>query len=294
MTVAAIHAEGVSKAFRGQRVLDGVGLSVEPGERIALVGPNGAGKTTLIRCLLGEYHFKGRLSLAGRSPRAHRTEVLRRVGFVPQLPPPLRMSVSQLIRFTSDLCGRDGDSVEGEAARLGLDVSAVRHQAFVRLSGGQKQKLLIAIALRRETDLLIMDEPAANLDPQARRVLFELLAERGPQTTMLISSHRLDEVAALVGRVVELDRGRVVLDDRITGTGSLDAVMDCRIELRRPDAGLRKAVEAWGFRATPDAVIFEGTIASPDRLRFLGMLARYSGLVSGVHLEERDGPGKGG
>jgi ABC-2 type transport system ATP-binding protein len=290
VTAPAIQLEDVSKAFKGQRVLDGVGLSVEPGERIALVGPNGAGKTTLIRCLLGEYGFQGRLAVGGRSPRVQRTEVLRRVGFVPQLPPPLRMSVSQLIRFCSDLCGRDGAWVEDEAARMGLDVPAVRQQPFVKLSGGQKQKLLIAIALRRDTDLLIMDEPAANLDPQARRVFFQRLAERGPGTTMLISSHRLDEVAALVGRVVELDRGRVVLDDRIAGAGALDAAMRCRLELRRPDAGVQKAIEAWGFRATSDAAVFEGTIASADRLRFFGMLARYSGLVAGLHLEERDAP----
>jgi ABC-2 type transport system ATP-binding protein len=82
----------------------------------------------------------------------------------------------------------------------------------VKLSGGQKQKVLIALALRRNAELLVMDEPAANLDPDAREQFFTLLRERSPGRTMLISIHRLDDVSGLATRVVELDQGRVVED----------------------------------------------------------------------------------
>jgi ABC-2 type transport system ATP-binding protein len=87
---------------------------------------------------------------------------------------------------------------------------------FVKLSGGQKQKLLIALALRRESELLLLDEPAANLDPPARGVFLEMLSERGRAATMLVSIHRLDEVAHLVDRVLELDQGRLVRDERLS------------------------------------------------------------------------------
>jgi ABC-2 type transport system ATP-binding protein len=210
-----IRLDGVSKSFRSVRVLERVSLEVERGERVALVGANGAGKTTLIRCLLGEYSCQGEVSVGGLAPRVSRQEVLGRVGFVPQLPPPLRMPVGQLVRFASQLCGCEAEGIQAMGRRLGLDVSRVWRQPFAKLSGGQKQKLLIALALRDATDLLVLDEPAANLDPEARRTFFRLLEERGEAATMIVSIHRLDEVAGLVNRVVELDRGRVVRDERL-------------------------------------------------------------------------------
>ena len=88
-----IRFQGVTKLFKRHRVLDGIDLGIELGERIALIGSNGAGKTTLIRCLLGEYTHGGEISIDGGSPRHERTAVLGKIGFVPQLPPPLKMPV---------------------------------------------------------------------------------------------------------------------------------------------------------------------------------------------------------
>lgn len=207
-----IELQKLSKDFRRWRVLDAVDLSFAPGEIVALVGANGAGKTTLFRCLLGEYRCGGRVRIDGRSPRDERREVLARIGFVPQLPPALRMPVGQLVRFAATLCGSSEQEVSRVAARLGLELETIRSQPFVKLSGGQKQKVLIALALREHADLLVMDEPAANLDPEAREAFFALLRERRPGRTMLISIHRLDDVAGLATRVVELDQGRVVVD----------------------------------------------------------------------------------
>jgi ABC-2 type transport system ATP-binding protein len=102
-----IRFENVGKDFRKIRVLDGVELEIALGERIALIGSNGAGKTTLIRCLLGEYTHQGRVTIDGQQPRAERTQVLGKVGFVPQLPPPLKMPVGQLVRFAAAVCRSD-------------------------------------------------------------------------------------------------------------------------------------------------------------------------------------------
>ncbi|RIL06622.1 MAG: ABC transporter ATP-binding protein [Proteobacteria bacterium] len=280
-----IRAEALTKSFQRTRVLDALDLAVEDGERVALVGANGAGKTTLIRCLLGEYTYEGRLAVGGREPRGARTEVLRRTGFVPQLPPPLRMPVGGLLAFAAAVCGERTGPMEAVATRLGLDARALWKRPFGKLSGGQKQKLLIAIALGRACDLLVLDEPAANLDPQARRAFFALLAER-PHATMLISSHRIDEVAQLVSRVIELDRGKVVLDDRVAGTAALDAVLRCRVELVQPSPAAAGALASWGFAASGDGRVFEGAIAGPDRLRFLGAIARYAGQLRVLALEE--------
>ena len=238
------------KRFRRQDVLKGVHLEIFRGHRVALVGSNGAGKTTLIRCLLGEYTFEGRVRVDGLDPRENRREVLSKVGFVPQLPPPLKMPVGQLVTFSAGVCEADPERIEAVAVRLGLDPTRFRRQPFVKLSGGQKQKLLISIALGRDTELLVLDEPAANLDPEARRIFFELLAERQGTAAMLISSHRLDEVAPLVNRVVELDQGKVVLDDRVADLVDLSSRQGCHIRLTRIDEAFGRAVQPWGFRST--------------------------------------------
>jgi len=281
-----IQFQNTIKRFRRQLVLKGINLTIERGHRMALVGSNGAGKTTLIRCLLGEYVCEGRVLVDGLDPRHHRRQVLSKVGFVPQLPPPLRMPVGQLIRFSASLCGSRPERMVELAGQLGFDAHRFHSQPFVKLSGGQKQKLLIAIALGRDSELLVMDEPAANLDPEARHIFFKLLAEKKESSAMLISSHRLDEVATLVNRVVEMDQGEVVLDDRVADLVDLSSRLFCRIRLIQPEAAFAKAIGEWGFQAVQGNVLWEGFIAGPDRLRFLGLLSRYAALLAGMEISE--------
>jgi ABC-2 type transport system ATP-binding protein len=281
-----IQFQSVVKNFRRARVLDGISLDIELGERVALIGSNGAGKTTLIRCLLGEYTHDGTVTIDGLDPRGNRTAVLGTIGFVPQLPPPLKMPVGQLIDFSASLCGTDPQRIDAIAGRLGLDVAGVRSRQFIRLSGGMKQKLLIAIALGRDARLLVMDEPAANLDPEARKIFFDLLAERQDEATMIISSHRLDEVSSLVNRVIEMDMGKVVLDDRVADDVSLSGTLACRIVIKRFEPAFAKAIAAWKFSASDDNLVWQGSVAGPDRLRFLGTVSRYTALVSDMSLTE--------
>ncbi len=283
-----IKLNRVSKTFKRNHVLNNIDLHIGFGERIALVGSNAAGKTTLIRCLLGEYTYDGEVTVNGLIPRAERTKVLQKIGFVPQLPPPLKMPVGQLIGFAASLCNSDKRRMEDIAQRLGLDLAKISHLPFVKLSGGMKQKLLICIAMGRDTNILVMDEPAANLDPDARHIFFELLAERLESTTMLISSHRLDEIAPLVNRVLEMDSGKVVLDDKVVDDASLSRMLTCRLSLRRSEEAIAKALTDWRFRDTGNGTEWEGVIAGPDRLRFLGTLSRYVGLLTMISLDEID------
>ncbi len=277
--------DNVSKTFKRHRVLDGVSLSIDKGERIALVGSNGAGKTTLIRCLLGEYLHEGSVTVNGLTPRGNRKVVLSHVGFVPQIPPPLKMPVGELVNFSAAVCGSDPERIITMVRELGLDWDMVRGRPFVKLSGGMKQKMLIGIALGRDSDLLIMDEPAANLDPEARHIFFHLLHERKDNAVMLITSHRLDEVAALVNRVVEMDQGKVALDDRVADDVDMTARLDCVVRLTRAEPAFARAMGDWQFAAEESGIAWRGVVNGPDRLRFLGVLARYAGLVAGIEMK---------
>ncbi len=283
-----IQFQNVIKRFRRHEVLKGVNLTIERGHRVALVGSNGAGKTTLIRCLLGEYTCEGEVTVDNLVPREHRREVLSKGGFVPQLPPPLKMPVGQLIKFAASVCDSNPQRMADVATRLGLDTERFKNQPFVKLSGGQKQKLLIAIALGRDSELLVMDEPAANLDPEARHIFFGLLAEKKNEAAMIISSHRLDEVASLVNRVIEMDQGQVVLDDRVADLVELSSRLGCCVRLIRPEAPFAKAIGEWGFKGSDDGKEWRGYVAGPDRLRFLGVLSRYAALLSSIEMSEAE------
>lgn len=283
-----IKINKLSKSFRRTVVLDGIDLDINRGDRIALVGSNGAGKTTLIRCLLGEYVHEGDVLMDGLKPRENRQEVLKKIGFVPQIPPPLKMPVGQLINFSAGVCDSDPEKMYAVSDKLGLDASKFKNQPFVKLSGGQKQKMLISIALGRESEFLIMDEPAANLDPEARHNFFSLLEEKKKDTAMIISSHRLDEVASLVNRVVELDQGKVVLNDQVADQVDMDSILSCEVKLIRVAPAFAKTVDEWGFKSNDDGITWKGPVAGPDRLRFLGVLSRYAGLLSGIKMEEKN------
>ncbi|MCU7837145.1 MAG: ABC transporter ATP-binding protein [gamma proteobacterium symbiont of Taylorina sp.] len=282
-----IEFNNVKKTFKRTEVLKGLNLKIEKGDRIALVGSNGAGKTTMIRCLLGEYVCEGQVLVNGHDPRHERQLVLKDIGFVPQLPPPLKMPVGQLIHFSASLCNSDPKQMINVVERLGLDFVELKSRPFVKLSGGQKQKILISIALGRDAKILILDEPAANLDPDARHIFFQLLAEN-KDAVMLISSHRLDEVAALVNRVIEMDQGLVVLDDRVEDEVDLDSILHTEIKIKRVDEAFAKAINLWNFESG-DGTHWRGQVAGPDRLRFLGVLSRYAAILKDIHMEEKTG-----
>lgn len=210
-----IKAEGLSKSFNKIKVLRGLDINWTSGERIALIGQNGAGKTTLIRCILGQYVYDGNLNILSKNPRKERVEILKEVGFVPQIPPPLKITVKEMLKFFSNISNVEEERFINIARELGLNIDESFSKPFVALSGGMKQKLLVSFALGREPKVLLMDEPSANLDPAAREIFFNYLAEYNKEALLILSSHRMAEIKGLVNRVVEMDFGKIVLDKKL-------------------------------------------------------------------------------
>ncbi len=207
-----IRAIKLSKSFGKVEVLKQLSVDFNEGDRIALVGQNGAGKTTLIRCILGQYIFDGQLKVLDKDPRQQRVDILKEVGFVPQIPPPLKITVKELLRFFSDLSNVPEEEYVDIAEKLGLQIKDSYNKPFVALSGGMKQKLLVAFALGKKPTVLLMDEPSANLDPAAREIFFDYLGKYNKEALLVLSSHRMTEIEGLVNRVVEMDFGQIVLD----------------------------------------------------------------------------------
>ena len=211
--MARVEIQNVNKTFMGARVLDEVSITMAAGDRIAMMGPNGAGKTTLVRAMLGFYRIEsGSIRVDGFDPMRERVKVLENVSFIPQTPPPVRLSIDELLNFVERSSGTTRESIFTEAGRMDLDLNQHLKKPFFKLSGGMKQKLLIAIALSKKSDLLIFDEPTANLDPKGREQFYELLGELDEGISTLFITHRLDEIAGLVNRRITMDLGKVVDD----------------------------------------------------------------------------------
>jgi len=210
-----ISVDQLTKSFKKTTVIENLTNSFKAGERIALVGQNGAGKTTLIRCILGLYKYEGNIKVLGMNPRKERELILQNIGFVPQIPPPIKMTVGEMLDFFGKLTDTDKQEFIDISENLGLDVKGNLHKPFMKLSGGMKQKLLVSFALGRKPKILLMDEPAANLDPKARSILFDYLHKFDKNALMIISSHRIDEVENLVNRLIEMDMGKIVIDKEV-------------------------------------------------------------------------------
>lgn len=210
-----ISVDNLTKSFKKTRVIESLTHHFKAGERIALVGQNGAGKTTLIRSILGLYKYEGSIDVLGMNPRTERENILNHIGFVPQIPPPIKMTVKEMLQFFATLTTTDQQKFIDISEKLGLDVQSNLDKPFMKLSGGMKQKLLVAFALGRNPKILLMDEPAANLDPKARTILFDYLHNFNKNALMIISSHRIDEVEGLVNRLIEMDMGKIIINKEV-------------------------------------------------------------------------------
>jgi ABC-2 type transport system ATP-binding protein len=206
----AIEVRGLRKRYGALTVLDGLDLAVPRGELVALLGPNGAGKTTTVEILEGYRGADGgEIRVLGMDPTRDRAALHGRVGLMlqsggitPQGRP--RELVRLHARFYADPANPD-ELLD----LLGLTEAADRR--YKLLSGGEKQRLSLALALVGRPELLILDEPTAGMDPAAKAVVRSLIADlRSAGRTILLTTHELADVERLADRVVVMDRGRVV------------------------------------------------------------------------------------
>lgn len=211
-----IKINNLTKKFGSHVSLDDISCNFSKNESIALMGANGAGKTTLIRSILGYYHpNNGQVLINGLDPIKDRVNVLQEISFVPQLPPPIKLSIEELMQYISISTDVDKDLILHYANEMKLDLKSNLNKSFFKLSGGMKQKLLIAISLAKKSNIIIYDEPTANLDPKARDDFYRLLKQNEEEKVLLFVTHRLEEVKDLVNRQIYMDLGKIVSDEKI-------------------------------------------------------------------------------
>lgn len=203
-----VELQAVSKTFGAVQALQGIDLDLPSGSRTALIGPNGSGKSTLVRAVMGMLEVRGQVRFDGRA-RGEAADLAGKIAYVPQVAPRLAAPVRDVVGAVLRLRGLPHAALEPAARALALDLAALGRRPFRTLSGGQRQKVLAALALAAGAELLLLDEPTASMDPHSRGEFFALVDALPTSVSVLLCSHRLDEIRRLVDRVVVMEEGRV-------------------------------------------------------------------------------------
>ncbi|RZS43332.1 ABC-2 type transport system ATP-binding protein [Herbihabitans rhizosphaerae] len=208
----AVEVRGLTKRYSGTTAVDGLDLSLPRGHVLALLGPNGAGKTTTVETCEGFVRpDAGTVSVLGLDPVTQSEKLRPRIGVMPQgggAYPGVR--AEEMLRLVA-ACAANPLDPAWLIETLGLSGSA--RTPYKRLSGGQQQRLSLACALIGRPELVFLDEPTAGMDPQARRLVWELVrALRTDGVTVLLTTHLMEEAEALADHVVIIDHGRVVAE----------------------------------------------------------------------------------
>jgi ABC-2 type transport system ATP-binding protein len=209
-SVSSLHVRDLRKHFGDVRAVDGLDLTVAPGECFGLLGPNGAGKTTTIEICEGlTSPDSGDVQILGLRWDSHENELRQRLGIqLQETQLAEKLTVEETVRLFRSFYTR-GRPVDDVIGLVQLDEK--RTARVGKLSGGQKQRLAIACAIVGDPDLLFLDEPTTGLDPQSRRQLWDLITTfKARGKTILLTTHYMDEAEILCDRIAIVDHGKVI------------------------------------------------------------------------------------
>lgn len=251
MTETVVRTEGLRKSYGATRALRGVDLEIGAGGVVGIVGPNGAGKTTLVEILEGlREPSAGRVEVLGLDPRRDTGRLRERIGVQLQSTSlPDRLTVLETLRLFAAFYPRPRplEEVLEQVGLVGLE-----DRSTSALSGGERQRLVLGMALVHDPELVLLDEPTAGLDPEARRALHDdLEALRKAGRTVLMTTHYIEEVEKLCDRMIVVRNGEVVADGapfelvrRAGGRTTVWIAVEGELDRSRlSDAGLEPAGE---------------------------------------------------
>ena len=218
-----IDVQALSMRYGNFRALEDVSFQARKGEILGLLGPNGAGKTTLMRLLTTYlYPFSGTAKIAGADLIQNPLEVRRQIGYLPETAPLYPdMRVDHYLKFAGDARGLDGKQLQ---ERLDWVQNACQLKLYWKnriseLSKGMKQRVGLAQALLHDPQILILDEPTSGLDPIQILEIRNLIQSLAREKTIVFSTHILQEVEVLAGRIVLINQGRMVAQGTIAELG---------------------------------------------------------------------------
>ncbi len=219
----SVSAKNISRLFGNQKALDDVSFSINSGEIVGFLGPNGAGKSTMMKIITGYLPAtSGTTEVCGLPVNEYSLELRKKIGYLPEHNP---LYLDMYVREYLDMVGgiynltylkkKTEDIIE----RTGLEMEA--HKKIGSLSKGYRQRVGLAQALIHNPDVLILDEPTTGLDPNQIVEVRNLITEIGKEKTIMLSTHIMQEVEAICERVIIVNKGKIVADEKAKGITSL-------------------------------------------------------------------------
>ncbi|WP_417719468.1 ABC transporter ATP-binding protein [Salipiger sp.] len=253
---AMVDVDGVHKVYDGGfQALRGVDLRIEEGEILALLGPNGAGKTTLISTICGLVTpSSGTIRVGGHDVETDFRQARSLIGLVPQevaLEP--FEKVMNTVRFSRGLFGKRRDDAAMEDLLRRLSLWDKRNEPVRALSGGMKRRVLIAKALSHDPKVLFLDEPTAGVDVELRRDMWDIVADlKARGTTIILTTHYIEEAEEIADRVGVINRGRILLVEDKKSLMTRMGRKELRVELDAPIVDLPDTLKGRGLRIEED------------------------------------------
>ncbi len=236
-----IEVKGLSKRYGTHLAVSDVNFSIQKGEVIGFLGPNGAGKSTIMNILTGYLSLtQGEVSIDGFNIMEYPEEAKKRIGYLPEIPPLyIDMKVREYLYFIYDLkkVKFPKKAHIDEIMKL-IKIDNVQNRLIKNLSKGYRQRVGLAHALIGNPDVLILDEPTVGLDPKQIIEIRNLISRLGKNHTIILSSHILSEIQAVCERVIIINQGRIIADDKaenLSNRLSQDHSIVARIECNEKD-----------------------------------------------------------
>lgn len=211
----SIEVVGVSRFYGGFKALDAVSFSIKKGEVVGFLGPNGAGKSTLMKILTGFLTpSEGWVKIKDIDGQKQRLEAQRNIGYLPEHNPLYKdLYVKEYLELVAGIHSVSKEKINPTLQKVGLEQQG--HKKIRQLSKGYQQRVGIAAAMLHDPEVLILDEPTTGLDPNQLVEIRSLIREIGKEKTVLFSSHVLQEVAEVCNRVLLLNKGKLVADEKL-------------------------------------------------------------------------------
>lgn len=230
----SISVNNLTKIYGSQKAIDAVSFTIDKGEIVGFLGPNGAGKSTTMKIITGYLPASaGTATVCGLTVDENSNETKKKIGYLPEANPLYYdMYVREYIDFITNVHAvkNKKEKIEEVIKTVGLTVEA--NKKIGQLSKGYKQRVGLAAALIHDPEVLILDEPTSGLDPNQIVEIREVIKKLGADKTVLFSTHILQEVQAICDRVIIINQGVIVADDKLSNLIGKKHFNELRLEIK--------------------------------------------------------------
>lgn len=233
----SISVTNLSKNYGSQIAVNNISFTVNKGEIVGFLGPNGAGKSTTMKMITGYLASDaGKINVCGINANENNTQIKKKIGYLPEANPLyMDMYVREYLEFIANLHEIKDSKKNIESVIKTVGLATESHKKIGQLSKGYKQRVGLAAALVHDPEVLILDEPTSGLDPNQIVEIREVIKQLGQSKTVLFSSHIMQEVEAICDRVIIINKGNIVADDRLSSLQKSGSTQQqVTIEFKKP------------------------------------------------------------